>query len=492
MFVKIRAAAVVALLVLTACKTPEPPATPIPPAPTATGYGALPPQTASAPVPGGEAQRFVAGLDVPGQWWTLFHSEKLNALVDRAIVANPDVAAAQAALRQARETFYAQRSSAYPTAQGSASVSRQQLPTYYAPPLNSNSSEYIYGVHTLSLDVAYTPDVFGNLRYQTASAGAALRAQRFMTEATYLTLTSNVVITVLQAAGLRAQIATAKRAIAIDRQLLDLTRTQRTYAQAAGLDVLTQVSALRAAEAAIPPLEKQLAQTRNALARLVGASPDAAPDADFDLDALHLPDTLPLSLPSALVAHRPDIAAAEANLAEQSAQVGVASTNRLPNFSITAQTATQALSLGALFGAGTFLSDLTAQVTQTFYDHGTLKHREAAAIAAYDQAAATYVGTTLDGLQNVADSLAALKSDGDALAAAYGSQLAAQRALEIVRRQQALGAVSALVTLNAEQADVQAETSVVQARANRYMDTAALFEALGGGWWNRTETASEH
>jgi NodT family efflux transporter outer membrane factor (OMF) lipoprotein len=487
-----RAAFAAAMVALTACQSPQPPATPLPPAPTATGYGALPPQTASAPVPGGDAQRFVTGLDVPGQWWTLFHSEKLNALVARAIAANPDVAAAQAALRQARETYYAQKSSAYPTAQGSGSVSRQQLPTYYAPPLNANNSEYIYGVHTLSLDVAYTPDVFGNLRYQSASAGAALTAQRFMTEATYLTLTSNVVITVLQAAELRSQIATAKRAIAIDQDLLDLTRTQRTYAQAAGLDVLTQVSALRAAQAVIPPLEKQLAQTRDALARLVGASPDAAPDADFYLDALHLPDTLPLSLPSSLVAHRPDIAAAEANLTQESAEVGVAYTNRLPNFAITAQTATQALSLGALFGAGTFLSNLTAQVTQTFYDHGTLKHREAAAIAAYDQAAATYVGTTLSGLQNVADALAALKTDADALRAAYDEQLAAQRALEIVRSQQALGAVSALVTLNAEQADVQAELSVVQARANRYMDTAALFEALGGGWWNRTETAPQH
>jgi NodT family efflux transporter outer membrane factor (OMF) lipoprotein len=489
---KLRATAVAALLLLTACKSPEPPPTPVPPAPTATGYGALPPQTASAPVPGGDAQRFIAGLDVPGQWWTLFHSAKLNALVDRAIAANPDVAAAQAALRQARETYEAQRSSAYPTAQGSASVSRQQVPTYYSPPLSTNNGEYIYGVHTLSLDVAYTPDVFGNLRYQTASAGAALTAQRFMTEATYLTLTSNVVVTVLQAAGLRAQIATAKRAIAIDQQLLDLTRTQRQYAQAAGLDVLTQVSALRAAQAVIPPLEKQLAQTRDALARLIGASPDAAPDADFDLDALHLPDALPVSLPSALIAHRPDIAAAEADLAQQSAEVGVAYTNRLPNFAITAQTATQALSLGTLFGAGTFLSNLTAQVTQTFYDHGTLKHREAAAIAAYDQSAATYVGTTLSGLQNVADALAALKSDADSLKTAYDAQVAAEQALEIVRRQQQLGAVSSLITLSAEQADVQAELSVVQARANRYMDTAALFEALGGGWWNRTETAPEH
>jgi NodT family efflux transporter outer membrane factor (OMF) lipoprotein len=482
-------AAFALVALLTACRQPLPPATPVPPAPTATGYGDLPPATASAPGPAGAAQRFAMDLDVPGQWWTLFHSEALNELVAQAMNANPDVAAAQAALRSARESLLAQRASAYPTAQGSASVSRQQVPTYYAPPLNANANEYVYGVHTLSLDVAYTPDVFGNLRYQTASAAAAVKIQRFATEATYVTLTSNVVVAVIEAAQLRDQIEATHRIIAIDRRLLDLTKAQRAYAQAAGLDVLAQEANLRAAEQTLPPLERQLAQTRDLLARLVGRTPDAPPDVSFTLDALHLPETLPVSLPSKLVAQRPDIAAAEANLEAAGAQVGVAATNRLPNFAITAQTATQSLTLGTLFGAGTFLSVLTGQVTQTFYDHGTLKHREAAAVAAYDEAAATYVGTTLSGLQNVADALAAITSDAAALRAASDADLAAKRTLDIVRAQAAAGAVSTLAVLNAEQTYQQAELALVSARANRSMDTAALFQALGGGWWNRTETS---
>jgi NodT family efflux transporter outer membrane factor (OMF) lipoprotein len=488
----LRPVALLLTVALAACKEPVPPPTPVPPAPTAAGYGAVPPQTASADVSGGAAQRFLTELDVPGQWWTLFHSAELNALVDEGLQANPDVAAAQAALRSAREAFDAQRSSAYPTAQGSASISRQQVPLYYAPPLNTNANEYVYGVHTAELDVAYTPDVFGNLRYQTATAAAQLDQDRYSVEATYLTLTSNIAAAAFTAASIRGQIDVTRRIIATQHRLLELTRATRTYAQSAGLDVLAQEAALRATEATLPALDKQLAQDRDALARLVGRAPSDDPAAAFDLATLHLPTDLPLSLPSQLILQRPDIAAAQAGVIAAGAQVGVAFTNRLPNFSITAQTATQALSLGGLFGAGSLLSTLTAAATTTFYDHGTLKHREAAALAAYDEAAATYRATVLNGLQNVADALAALRTDADALRLALRANETAAHALRITRDQDRYGEVSRLALLNAEQTDEQAELNVVQAQANRYADTAALFEALGGGWWNRNETSAGH
>lgn len=473
-------------ILLAACKNPAPPPTPIPSPPEASGYGTTPPPAAAPAVPGGAALRFLSDMDVPGEWWTLFHSTELNALIDEALQANPDVAAAQAALRSARETLYAQRASAYPNAQGSFSVSRQQSPTFYSPPLTS--SAYVYGLHTASVDVAYTPDVFGNLRYQSASAAAAADVQRFQVEETYLALTANLVATAIGIADLRGQIDATDRIIAIDQQLLSLTEEQRRYGQAAGLDVLAQEAALRAAEQTLPPLQKQLLQQRDLLARLVGRAPSASPSAAFDLASLHLPEDLPLSLPSKLIEQRPDIAATEANLAQASADVGVAYTNRLPNFAITSQTATQALSLGGLFGAGSLLSSLTAQVATTFYDHGTLKHREAAAVAAYDAAAAQYKGAVLSGLQNVADTLAALATDTDALRAAVASDTAANRALQIVIDQKNAGQVSTLAVLNAEQTYQQAELELVQAEASRFSDTAALFVALGGGWWNRHET----
>ncbi len=300
------------VIAMAGCKQPLPPPTPVPPAPSATGYGDLPPATASVKdVPGGAAQRFLTDLDVPGQWWTLFHSDELNALVDEGLRANPDIPAAQAALRSAREALDAQRASAYPNAQGSFSVARQQVPTYYAPPLTSNASEYVYGVHTASLDVAYTPDVFGNLRYQTQTAAAAAAVQRYDVEATYLTLTSNIATTAFAVASVRAQIDVTNRILGIERDLLDLTKTTRAYAQAAGLDVLTQEATLRATEQTLPGLDKQLAQLRDSLARLVGRAPSDAPVAAFDLASLHLPEDLPVSLPSKLLVQRPDIAAAE-------------------------------------------------------------------------------------------------------------------------------------------------------------------------------------
>jgi NodT family efflux transporter outer membrane factor (OMF) lipoprotein len=478
-------------LVLASCNGGAPP-TPVPPAPQATGYGSTPPpQTTSANTVGGASQRFLTEMDVSAEWWTLFHSAELNKLIGEALAANPDITAAQAALRNARELYFAQRASAYPNASAQFSISRQQLPTYYSAPITCCSSEYIYGVHTLSLDVGYTPDVFGNLRYQTLSAKAAAEFQRWQVEETYLSLTANVVATAILIAGIQAQIDADNRLIAINRELLNLTIANRRYGQLTELDIANQESALRAAEAAVPPLVKQLDQAKDMMARLVGRTPGNGPASAFTLRELHLPEDLPLTLPSKLIMQRPDVAATEANLAQASADVGVAYTNRLPNLSIDAQIATQSLSLGTLFGPGTLLTMLTGAISQTLYDHGTLKHRESAAVAAYDQAAAQYIGAVLTAIQNVADSVAAISTDADTLRAAALSDAAAQHAFDLTRAQARYGQVSTLEILTAEQAYQTAELALVQAQATRFSDTAALFVALGGGWWNRSETSAQ-
>jgi NodT family efflux transporter outer membrane factor (OMF) lipoprotein len=474
-----------AAISLGGCNNPTPP--PVPPPPPSGGYGNVPPKIAGAAGPGGAAQRFLRDMDVPGQWWQLFHSVQLNAFIDEALARNPDVDAAQASLRSATETAYAQRASAYPNAQLSYSVSRQEYPTFLAPPLSSSNTEYIYWVHTVSLNVAYTPDVFGNLRYQTRSAQAAAEAQRYQLEATYLTLTSNVVAATVQAASLRDQIDATLRIIADERDLLRITQSQKQNAQASELDVVNAQSALHQVEQTLPPLEASFEQTRTQLARLLGRTPGDSPAIDFGLAALHLPEDLPLSLPSKLIADRPDVAAASANLAEAAAQVGVAYTNRLPNFPITAQTATQALKFLGLFGPGSLLSLLTAEIATTIYDQGTLKHRQASAAAAYDAAVAQYKGTVLSGFEDVANSVIALKNDSDALMAAERSERSAQKAREIVLSQKAVGQVSSAASIAAEQSYEQAVVVRVQAQASRYSDTAALFEALGGGWWNRRD-----
>ncbi len=447
----------------------------------------LPAQTASAPVAAGEAQRFVQGLDIPGQWWALFHSPALNALIEEAIAANPTLQAAQAALRQASETVLAEQGSLLPTVTAGFSPSRNQTATGALSPASASGSPY-YSLYTAQVGVSYAPDVFGGTRRQIESLVATAESQRFQLEATYLTLTSNVVAAAVQEASLRGQIAAAEEIVKIDSEGLDILRRQMALGAVAGAEVAAQAAALAQAQALLPPLQKQLAIERDLLAALLGRFPSRQPSAAFDLAALQLPRDLPVSLPSKLVEQRPDVRAAEAQMHAASAEIGVAVANRLPQFSLAATGGGASNTMAALFaGPGTAFWTLGGNLTQTVFDAGTLLHKQRAAEAAFDQAAAQYRSTVIAAFQNVADSLHALQSDADTLKAAVDALRAAATSLDIARRQLELGAVNYLALLTAENAYQQALNGVVQAQANRYADTAALFQALGGGWWNRAD-----
>ena len=448
----------------------------------------LPDQTASVEVKGGEAQRFVHDMDIPGQWWTLFHSKPLNDLIEQALKANPDVAAAQAALRGARENVYAQQGAFFPSIDASFNPTRQKISDALSSPLNNDSN--VFSLHTAQVAVAYTPDVFGGNRRQVESLQAQAESQRFQLEATYLTLTSNVVAAAVQEAALRGQIAATRRIIEIQSQSLELLQRQYALGQIATADVAAQEAALAESQAMLPPLEKQLAQQRNLLARLIGRFPSETITETFELSELHLPHDLPVSLPSKLVAQRPDVRAAEEQLHAASADIGVNVANRLPNITLSANLGSTATSLSQLFSSGTGFWGLAANLTQPIFQGGTLLHRQRAAEAAYDQATAQYRGTVLTAFQNVADTLHAIQSDADALKAAAAAERAAAKSLVIVRRQLELGDVSPLALLNAEQTYQQATINCVQVLANRYADTAALFQALGGGWWNRSDVCA--
>ncbi|HEV2301147.1 MAG TPA: efflux transporter outer membrane subunit, partial [Stellaceae bacterium] len=320
-----------------------------PAAPEVTGYTQSPlTKTASAAVKGGSAQRFLAGLDIPGQWWRLFQSPPLDALIKRALAANPDLAAAQAALRQAQENLYAGRGALYPQVVGNFTGTRNKTAAILSPVPESNA--LYYSLYTAQLTVAYDPDVFGANKRQIESLAAQAEAQRFQLEATYLTLTSNVVAGAINEASLRGQIAATEEIIKVERDSLDILRRQLVLGQVAGTDVAAQEAALAQAEASLPPLEKQLAQQRDLLAALAGGYPSAAPAEKFDLASLALPRDLPVSLPSKLVEQRPDIRAAEENLHSASAQIGVAVAAMLPDISLSANPGSTALTLGSLFG----------------------------------------------------------------------------------------------------------------------------------------------
>jgi NodT family efflux transporter outer membrane factor (OMF) lipoprotein len=452
-----------------------------PPPPRVDRYTAepLPAETASAAGPGGAAQRFLAEQDVPRNWWTRFGSKELDVLVAEALRANPSVQAAQAALRQALELTAAQRGAYFPDMQASFDPSRNQNAIgVLAPTLSSGTA--LFNLYTAQVSVTYVPDVFGANRRQVESLAALADASRFQLDATYLTLTANVVTTAIQESGLRAQIAATERVLALERETLSVMRRELDLGAIAESDVYAQEAALAQLETTLPPLHRQLEIARDSLAALTGHLPGDFTPVRFELDQLVLPADLPLGVPSQLVERRPDVRAAEAQLHAATAQVGVAIANMLPQVTITGNAGSSATAMGDLFKSGTRFWSAGATLTQTLFSGGTLIHRKRAADAALDQAGAQYRSAVLTAFQNVADALHALDTDADALAASARAESAAQKSLDVMRRQLELGSVSYLALVGAEQAYQQALISAVQARANRYADTAALFQALGG------------
>jgi NodT family efflux transporter outer membrane factor (OMF) lipoprotein len=460
-----------------------------PPAPTAPGYGSAPiqGQTTSADGTGGNEQRFVAGMEIPAQWWTLFKSPQLDHLVEQALKANPDVGAAQAALRQAHELYSAQWTNYFPTVQGNFSgVRAKNAVGTIANPTTAPQANPYYNLYTAQLSVSYLPDVFGATRRSVEAAKAQVEGSRFQLEATYLTLSSNVVVTAVQEASLRGQIAATERLLELQHELTDKVRHRRLLGTASDLDDLAQESLEAQTAQTLPPLQKQLGQTRDALTALLGRLPSDEPVETFHLVELTLPTDLPVSLPSKLIEQRPDVRQAEENLHAASAAVGIGVANLLPQFTINADLGSSALKLGQLFSPYTGFWDVGASLTQILFDSGALLHKKRAADAALDQAAAQYRAAVILACQNVADALRALQADADALKASAEAERAAKKTLDLAQQQRALGTISLVAVLNAEQANAQAELGLVQAQANRYADTAGLFQALGGGWWNRT------
>jgi NodT family efflux transporter outer membrane factor (OMF) lipoprotein len=453
-----------------------------------TGYGSAPMQgqvTSDAGSPK-DTQRFGVGMDVPGDWWTLYQSPKLDKLVEQALQANPNVTAAKAALRQAHELYLAQRATFWPTVQGNFDATRAKnaLGTIANPTSLPQANPY-YNLFTAQLTVSYLPDVFGGNRRTLEAARAQDNGTRFQLEATYLTLSSNVVVTAIEEAGLRAQVAATERLLELQQQLTATARQQRILGTASNLDVLSQEAAEAQTAATLPPLQKQLGQTRDALTALLGRLPAQEPEETFKLEELTLPVDLPVSLPSKLVEQRPDVRQAEENLHIASAEAGVAIADMLPQFAISANTGSSALAIRDLFTGGNGFWDIGASLTQTLFDAGALWHKHRAADAALDEAGAQYRAAVILACQNVADTLRALQADADALKANAEADRAAKVTLDLARHQQELGTISIVAVLNAEQTYLQAETALVQAQANRYSDTAGLFQALGGGWWNR-------
>ncbi len=415
----------------------------------------------------------------------MFHSKPLNDLIDRSLKANPDLKAAQAALLVAKEYVLAQMGFYYPSVAGGFSATRAKSSSDLSPV--TNTSALNYSLYTPQVSVSFVPDVFGLNRRTVESLQAQEQQARFALAATHITLSANVAAGAIQEASLRGQIDATHELIAINTKMLQILRAQYAKGYASELDVAAQESQLAQVMATLPPLLKQLAQQRDLLAVLSGGFPNHDLTEKFELSSLQLPQELPLSLPSQLVEQRPDVRQAEENLHSASAQIGIAVANRLPSFALTADAGSTAVAFGRIFAAGTGFWDIGASVTQPIFQGWTLLHRERAARAAYTEAAEQYRSTVLTAFQNVADTLHALQQDADGLKAAAAAKDAAKVTLDLIMKQFESGYANELALLIAEQAYQQALINLVQAQSNRYADAAALFLALGGGWWNRPD-----
>ncbi|WP_156029802.1 efflux transporter outer membrane subunit [Sphingomonas sp. URHD0057] len=459
--------------------------------PPVSSYTATPTMaTETAPgVPGGAAQHLIAGADIPADWWTLFRSKRLNALIEQALANNADLKAAKAALLVAHENTRAQRGAALPQVSAGVGVTREKDPSAALAPVPSNNA-FLYTLATPQLSVSYVPDVFGLNKRTVESLTAQEQASRFEMVAVDITLSANVALAAIQEASLEDQIDATNELIGINRQILSLLQYQKSKGYVGGTDLVAQQAQLAQLEASLPPLLKQRDQQNNLLAVLTGRYPGQAAAEKFSLASLTLPADLPLSLPSVLVQQRPDVLQAEANLHAASAGVGIATANRLPNITLTGNAGSTALAIGQLFGPGTGFWNIGASLLAPIFDGGTLLHQQRAARAAYQQTAEQYRGTVLTAFQNVADTLAALDHDAETLKATAAAADAARGSLDLARLQYKDGYAAYLSVLNADQAYQQARLGLVQAEADRFTDTAALFQALGGGWWHRPELAS--
>ncbi|MFT4059709.1 MAG: efflux transporter outer membrane subunit [Legionella sp.] len=442
----------------------------------------LPAKTVKTKGPGGQAQAFLKNRDIPLLWWELFSSPEINELVHAGLAHNPTVAAAAASLREARENWKVEiGNSLLPSIDASMMVLRQR---YSGVQIGLPGDSVTFSIYNPAFNLSYTLDLFGAARRQIESLRAQIDYQQFELIAAHLTLTSNIVTTAINIASYQAQIDATKDLIRAEASVLKVLKDQYRLGGISNADVLTQQTLVEQSKATLPPLEKNLSQSKHYLSTLIGTVPDG-PLPLIKLERLHLPTELPLSVPAMLVRQRPDVRASEALLHAACAQIGVATANLFPQLTLTGSEGWINSSWSQLFTAPNNVWSIAAQVAQPLFHGGALFAQRRATIAAFDQAASQYKLVVLQAFQNVADVLTAIETDARALQAEIRAEDSARASVNLITAQYRLGGVNYINLLNAQQQYHRARLSRIQAQALRYTDTTVLFQALGGGWWHK-------
>ena len=454
---------------------------PEPPASSTYMAGAQPSETVAAKGPGGSMQRFDTGADIPSEWWSLFRSESLDRRIRIALEENPTLAQARARLAQAREDFNARAGAThYPAVDAGISAKRQKL-NLASLGVSNIPEPGPFTLYNASISVSYDLDLFGGNRRALEGLGANVDYRSFELEAARRTLAANVVNAAIRQASLRARIAIVRDLLGAEERQFAITEDRYKAGGVSELDVRNQNMLLDQTRALLPPLESRLAQVSHQLAVFLGREPAEASIDEFDLDGLHLPEEVPLRLPSSLARKRPDIRAAEALWHQACANVGVATADLFPKITLSGSLGSQRTGSGDLLN-GVNVWSVAGNLMQPIFRGGELRARKRSAVAAYDEAAAGYRQTVLQALQEVADTLSALDMDARTLQARSDAAEHARIGYGIARKQYLLGGISHLALLDAQRQLLQSELDRVQAQADRYADTAALLQALGGGW----------
>jgi len=433
----------------------------------------------------GGAQRFERGAKIAADWWRLFNCSKLDAVVLRSIANNPTLQAAQASLRQSEDNLRAGYGVFYPQLGASFQPTRQQ----FSPArFGESAGPSIFNLYTFSTTVSYVLDVFGGERRTVEGLGAQVDVQYYNAQGSYLTLSGNIVNAIVAEAAYSAEIEATQQIIGFLEEQTNVTAAQARAGTVPYANLLSIESQLATTEATLPPLQQQLAHTRHLLATLAGQAPADWPPPRVTLSELKLPNDLPVSLPSDLVRQRPDILVAEGQLHSASAQIGVATAALFPSFTLNASYGRNSTSLSTLFASNAAFWTMGADLATPLIQGPTLWYQRKAAIDAYQQALANYRQTVLAALAQVADALDALQHDAQTLRAQSQALNAAAEALHLIQANYQAGTVNYLQVLTADYQYQQAKLGYIQAMGQRLQDTAALFVALGGGWWNAQES----
>ncbi len=466
------------MLALSACAAGPDFVPPPPPEAAAYSPSGFPQTTASADVAGGVAQKFLPNGKVPAEWWNLFGSSPLNALVASGLQSNPTAKEAEASLKAAKERVFAMRGSLFPSVDLSGNITSQRS-------VMAGGGGFVDPTFTLynaSVNVSYAIDFFGLTRRALEKSQAAEDYQRFYLDAARSSVAANIVTAAISRAAFLAQIDAARENVAASEKQLEMLRAQFEAGAVSKSATLSQEAALAATRATLPDLERKASEAGNLLAALTGRMPHEGLGEDIGLDSLKLPEELPVTLPSDLVKNRPDIRAAESQLRAASAAIGIATANMLPRFPLSASYGSQSYNIDAFASPASAIWSVGEGVLQPLFRGGELLHKRRAAEADYEAALAAYRGAVLTALREVADVLRALQFDAEALKTQTEAEKAAAASMEMARMQFDAGAISYLALLDAEQALQKAKIAAVQARARRYADTAALFHALGNSY----------